>query len=48
MPARSRLPIVVVEARMATVLTHLSDPATDLDDVFEPDAEALTLTGGAS
>lgn len=40
--------IVVVEARMATVLTHLSDPATSLDDVFEPDAEALTLTGGAS
>jgi hypothetical protein len=40
--------IVVVEARMATVLTHLNDSATDLDDVFEPDAEPLTLTGGAS
>jgi hypothetical protein len=40
--------IVVVEARMATVLTHLNDPATDLDDVFEPDAQPLTLTGGAS
>jgi hypothetical protein len=40
--------ILVVEARMATVLTHLNDPATDLDDVFEPEAEALTLSGGAS
>jgi hypothetical protein len=40
--------IVVVEARMATVLNHLNDPATDLDDVFEPDAQPLALTGGAS
>ena len=39
--------IIVVEARMATVLTHLEDPATDLDDVFTPDAEPLSLTGGA-
>ena len=40
--------IIVVEARMATVLTDLGDLASDLDDVFEPDVEALELTGGAA
>lgn len=39
--------IVVVEARMATVLADLADLAGDLDALFEPDAEALALEGGA-
>jgi hypothetical protein len=40
--------IIVVEARMATVLTDLGGFATSLDDIFEPDAEALELTAGAT
>ena len=40
--------IIVVEARMATVLTDLGDLASNLDAVFEPDVEALELTGGAA
>lgn len=39
--------ILVVEARMATVLTDLGGLASNLDDVFEPDAEPLDLTAGA-
>jgi hypothetical protein len=40
--------ILVVEARMATVLADLGGLVSDLDDVFEPDAEPLDLTAGAS
>jgi hypothetical protein len=40
--------IIVVEARMATVLTDLGGSATSLDDIFEPDADALELTTGAT
>ena len=40
--------ILVVEARMATVLTDFAGLATNLDDVFEPDAEPLDLTAGAA
>ncbi len=40
--------IIVVEARMATVLTDLGGVASNLDDIFEPEAEALELTGGAA
>lgn len=40
--------IVVVEARMATVLTDLGGLASDLDDVFQPDTEPLQLTAGAA
>jgi hypothetical protein len=40
--------IIVVEARMATVLTDLGGLATSLDDIFEPTADALELTAGAS
>ena len=40
--------ILVVEARMATVLTDFGGLASDLDDVFEPDAEPLDLTAGAA
>jgi hypothetical protein len=40
--------IVVVEARMATVLTDLGGFARSLDDIFEPDADALELTAGAT
>jgi hypothetical protein len=39
--------IVVVEARMAVVLTDLGGTTTDLDDFFDPQAEALDLTAGA-
>lgn len=39
--------ILVVEARMATVLTDFGGLAVNLDDVFEPDAEPLDLTAGA-
>jgi hypothetical protein len=39
--------IVVVEARMAVVLTHLGGSTTDLDDFFDPQADALDLTAGA-
>ncbi|MGB0114300.1 MAG: ferritin-like domain-containing protein [Ilumatobacteraceae bacterium] len=38
--------IAVVEARMATVLAEFGGLAANLDELFEPDAEALTLTGG--
>jgi hypothetical protein len=40
--------IIVVEARMATVLTDLGGLASNLDDLFEPDADALELTAGAT
>jgi rubrerythrin len=40
--------IIVVEARMATVLTDLGGLATSLDDIFEPTADALELTAGAT
>jgi hypothetical protein len=40
--------IIVVEARMATVLTDLGGLASSLDDIFEPEAEALELTAGAT
>lgn len=40
--------IIVVEARMATVLTDLGGLASNLDDVFEPTAEPLDLAAGAS
>jgi hypothetical protein len=40
--------IIVVEARMATVLTDLGGSASNLDDLFEPDADALELTAGAT
>ena len=39
--------IVVVEARMAVVLTDLGGNSTDLDDFFDPRADALDLTAGA-
>lgn len=39
--------IVVVEARMAVVLTDFGGLASDLDDIFDPQAEALDLTAGA-
>ena len=39
--------ILVVEARMATVLADFGGSITDLDDIFEPDAEPLDLTAGA-
>jgi len=38
--------IAVVEARMATVLADFGDLATNLDDLFAPESEALVLTGG--
>jgi hypothetical protein len=38
--------IVVVEARMAVVLSDLAG-STDLDDLFDPQADALDLTAGA-
>ena len=40
--------IIVVEARMATVLTDLGGNASNLDDIFEPAAVALELAGGAA
>jgi Ferritin-like domain len=40
--------IVVVEARMATVLTDLGGLASNLDDLFEPTAEPLDLAAGAT
>jgi hypothetical protein len=40
--------ILVVEARMATVLSDLGGLASNLNDVFEPDAEPLELTGAES
>jgi len=39
--------IVVVEARMAVVLSDFGGLASDLDDIFDPRAEALDLTAGA-
>lgn len=38
--------IVVVEARMATVLADLAGQSSDLDELFEPKAEPLDLAGG--
>ncbi len=38
--------IIVVEARMATVLADLGGLASNLGDVFEPKATALAATGG--
>lgn len=40
--------IIVVEARMATVLSHFGGLASDFEQVFEPDAEALELTSGVT
>ena len=40
--------IIVVEARMATVLTDLGGLASNLDDLLEPEADALDLTAGAA
>lgn len=40
--------IIVVEARMATVLTDLGGFATSLDGVFEPEADALQLSSAAT
>jgi len=39
--------ILVVEARMATVLTEFGGLDSNLDEVFEPDAQPLDLTAGA-
>jgi F0F1-type ATP synthase membrane subunit c/vacuolar-type H+-ATPase subunit K len=39
--------IVVVEARMATVLTDFGGLVSNLDDVFDPAAQVLDLTAGA-
>lgn len=39
--------IVVVEARMATVLADVAGIADDLDDLFEPDSEPLSVGGDA-
>ena len=39
--------IIVVEARMAAVLADFQG-ITSLDDIFEPNTEALELTGGAA
>ena len=39
--------ILVVEARMATVLTEFGGLDSNLDEVFEPAAEPLDLTAGA-
>jgi len=38
--------ILVVEARMATVLSDLGGLASSLNQLFEPDAEPLELTSG--
>lgn len=41
--------IIVVEARMATVLAEFGGLASNLDDLFQPDSTALALSGaGAS
>jgi hypothetical protein len=40
--------IIVVEARMATVLADLGGLASSLDELFAPDAEALDVTAGAA
>jgi hypothetical protein len=40
--------IIVVEARMATVLSDFGGLASDFDEVFEPDAEPLELAAGAA
>jgi len=40
--------ILTVEARMATVLIEFAGDATDLDALLEPEAEPLTLDGGAA
>ena len=37
--------IIVVEARMATVLSDFGGLASNLDELFEPDTEPLELTG---
>jgi hypothetical protein len=40
--------IIVVEARMATVLSNLGGLASDLQQLFEPDAEPLELGAGVA
>jgi len=40
--------IIVVEARMATVLSDFGGLASNFDELFEPDAEPLDLTAGAA
>ena len=40
--------IIVVEARMATVLSDFGGLSAGFDDLFTPDVEALDLTAGAA
>lgn len=40
--------IIVVEARMATVLSDFGGLASNLDELFEPETEPLDLTAGAA
>jgi hypothetical protein len=40
--------IIVVEARMATVLSDIGGLASNFDELFEPDVEPLELTAGAA
>ena len=40
--------IIVVEARMATVLSNFGSLASDFDEVFEPEAEPLELNAGVA
>jgi hypothetical protein len=40
--------IITVQARMATVLSDFGGLSSGFDDLFEPDAEALDLTAGAT
>lgn len=40
--------IILIEARMATVLAEFGGVADDLNTLFEPSSEALVLTGGES
>jgi len=40
--------IIVVEARMATVLSDFGGLASNFDELFEPETEPLDLTAGAA
>ena len=40
--------ILVVEARMATVLSNLGGLSSNLEELFEPEAEPLDLTAGVA
>ena len=44
----SRRSIIVVEARMATVLSNFGGLASDFEEVFEPEAEPLELNSGVA